>query len=59
VRHINAAVVTVVNTADFRERLKAVGSDPIGNTPEDYAAFLRDEILKWRGVIQFAGVKPE
>jgi tripartite-type tricarboxylate transporter receptor subunit TctC len=48
-----------VNTADFRERLKAEGSDPVGNTPEEYAAFLRDEILKWRRVIQFAGVKPE
>ena len=48
-----------INTADFRERLKAEGSDPVGNTPEEYAAFLRDEILKWRGVIRFAGVKPE
>jgi tripartite-type tricarboxylate transporter receptor subunit TctC len=59
VKRINAAVVKVVNTADFRERLKAEGSDPVGNTPEEYAAFLRDEILKWRRVIQFAGVKPE
>jgi tripartite-type tricarboxylate transporter receptor subunit TctC len=59
VRHINAAVVKVVNTADFRERLKAEGSDPVGNAPEQYSAFLREEILKWRRVIQYAGVKPE
>jgi len=31
-----------INTADFRERLKAEGSDPVGNTPDEYAAFLRE-----------------
>jgi len=43
----------------LKERLKADGSDPVGNSPEQYAAFLRNEIAKWAKVIKFAGVKPE
>ena len=38
-------------------RVKAEGSDPVGNTPDQYAAFLREEIAKWAKVIKFAGVK--
>ena len=56
---INADVIKVVNSPELKERLKAEGSDPVGSSPEQYAAFLRDEIAKWAKVIKFAGVKPE
>jgi len=39
------------------ERLKAEGSDPVGNSPAEYSAFLRNEIAKWAKVIKSAGVK--
>jgi tripartite-type tricarboxylate transporter receptor subunit TctC len=56
---INADVIKIVNAPELRERLKAEGSDPVGNSTEQYAAFLRDEVAKWAKVIKFAGVKPE
>ena len=56
---INADVIKIVNAPELRERLKAEGSDPVGTTPEQYAAFLRDEVAKWAKVIKFAGVKSE
>ncbi len=56
---INADAVKIVNSPELKERLKTEGSDPVGNTPEQYAAFLRDEVAKWARVIKFAGVKPE
>ena len=56
---INADVLKVVNSPDLKERLKAEGSDPVGSSPEQFAAFLRSEIAKWAKVIKFAGVKPE
>jgi tripartite-type tricarboxylate transporter receptor subunit TctC len=56
---INADVLKVVNSPELKERLKAEGSDPVGNTPEQFGAFLRDEIAKWAKVIKFANVKPE
>jgi tripartite-type tricarboxylate transporter receptor subunit TctC len=56
---INADVIKVVNLPELRERLKAEGSDPVGNSPEQFAAFLRTEVAKWAKVIKVAGVKPE
>ncbi len=56
---INADVIKVVSSPELRERLKAEGSDPVGSSPEQYAAFLRDEIAKWAKVIKFAGVKAD
>ena len=54
---INADVLKVVRSPELVERLKAEGSDPVGNSPEQYAAFLREEIAKWNKVIKLAGVK--
>ena len=54
---INTDVLKVVRSPELVERLKAEGSDPVGNSPEQYSAFLRDEIAKWSKVIQFAKVK--
>ncbi len=59
VAKINADVLKIVKAPELRERLKAEGSDAVGNTPEQYAAFLREEIAKWAKVIKFAGVKAE
>ena len=56
---INADVIKIVNSPELKERLKADGSDPVGNSPEQYAAFLRNEIAKWAKVIKFVNVKPE
>jgi tripartite-type tricarboxylate transporter receptor subunit TctC len=57
VAKINADVVHILKAPDLLERLRAEGSDPVGSTPERYAAFLRDEIAKWRKVIAFANIK--
>ncbi len=54
---VNADVLKVVRSPELIERLKAEGSDPVGSTPAEFGAFLRDEILKWAKVIKFANVK--
>jgi tripartite-type tricarboxylate transporter receptor subunit TctC len=57
VDRINADVLKVVRAPELVEKLRAEGSDPVGSTVEQYSAFLRDEIAKWRKVIRFAGIK--
>jgi tripartite-type tricarboxylate transporter receptor subunit TctC len=54
---INADVLKVVRSPELVEKLKSEGSDPVGSSVPDYAAFLRDEIAKWAKVIKFANVK--
>lgn len=57
VAKLNADVLKVIRSPELAERLKAEGSDPVGNSPAQYAAFLRDEIAKWAKVIKTAGIK--
>lgn len=56
---LNAAVVKIVHSPELKERMVAEGSEPVGSTAEAFRTFLQDEVVKWRKVIQFAGVKPE
>ena len=35
------------------------GAEAVGNSPEEFAAQLRDEVAKWRAVVRAAGIKPE
>ncbi len=59
VSRLNAALVKAVQSAELRERMLADGSEPVGNTPEQFRQFLQDELVKWRKVIQVAGLKIE
>lgn len=56
---LHAEVVRALNAPDTRERLQGLGADPVGNTPEQYTAFMRNEIAKWTKVIRAAGIKGE
>jgi len=59
VDRLHADVVRVLNSPDVSNRLRALGADPIGNTPEQYTAFVKNEISKWGKVIKAAGIKGE
>ncbi len=57
IARINADVVKVLHAPELVERLKAEGSDPVGNSPEQFAVFLQDETAKWSRIIKFANIK--
>lgn len=59
VNRLNAAVVKFVLSPELKERMMAEGSEPVGSSVEAFRAFLQNEVVKWRKVIEFAGVKPE
>lgn len=56
---LHSEIVRILSTPDMRERLLGLGADPIGNTPEQYAAYIQNEINKWGKVIKAAGIKGE
>jgi tripartite-type tricarboxylate transporter receptor subunit TctC len=59
VRKINADTLTVIHRPDFLERLAKDGIEPVGNTPEEFAAQIRSDLERWARVVKTAGVKPE
>ena len=44
---------------EVRSRMQALGADPSGNTPEEFARFIRDDQAKWGKLMREAGIKPE
>jgi tripartite-type tricarboxylate transporter receptor subunit TctC len=56
---LHAEFVRALNAPDIRERLQGLGADPVANTPEQYTAFMQNEIAKWGKVIKAAGIKGE
>jgi len=50
-------VARLMKSPELAEFLKREGSDPVGSSTAEYAAFLRDEIVKWKRVIERAGIK--
>jgi len=55
----NADIVKILAQPDVREKLIGQGLDPVGGTPEAFAAYIKAEIAKWAGVIKAAGAKLE
>jgi tripartite-type tricarboxylate transporter receptor subunit TctC len=59
VARVAQEVAKAVNAPDLRDKLVQMGIEPVGNTPDQLAQFLNDEIAKWAKVINTAGVKAE
>ena len=56
---LHSEIVRALKAPDLRDRLLGLGADPVGNTPEQYTAFMQNEIAKWDKVIKAAGIKGE
>jgi len=56
---LNAETVAILKIPEVRERLLADGAEPVGNTAEQFGAFIKSEIEKWGKVIKAAGLKAE
>ncbi|MEO8102457.1 MAG: tripartite tricarboxylate transporter substrate binding protein [Betaproteobacteria bacterium] len=57
VAKLNAASVKALASPEMRERLAAQGADPVGNTPEQFAAFIKAEIDKWAKIVKASGAR--
>ena len=59
VARVAQEVAKAVSAPDLRDKLVQMGIEPVGNTPDQLAQFINDEIAKWAKVINTAGVKAE
>jgi tripartite-type tricarboxylate transporter receptor subunit TctC len=56
VKKLNAEVLAILDTADMKERIKTVGFDVIGSTPEQFAAQLTSDVERWSDVVKRANI---
>jgi tripartite-type tricarboxylate transporter receptor subunit TctC len=56
---LEPAIARALATPEVREQFASLSLDPAPMAPQDYAAFLRDEIQRWRKVVTMAKLKPQ
>jgi tripartite-type tricarboxylate transporter receptor subunit TctC len=56
---INADINEALRDPEILKRFAEFSAEAIGGSPQDTAAYLRDEVERWRKVIAAAGVKLE
>ena len=56
---LNAEVTRILALPDVRERLFAIGAEPMGATPEQFAAMVRADVDKWGKLVRAAGISAD
>jgi tripartite-type tricarboxylate transporter receptor subunit TctC len=59
VNKLNAAIRSIVTSAEIKSVWIEQGARPISMSPDDFGRFVRDDIGKWASVIKRADIKPD
>ncbi len=58
-RRLYREIVEIIDDPDTKERLAALGLEPVGDSPEQFSAQLKVEMEKWTKIIRAAKIKVE
>jgi tripartite-type tricarboxylate transporter receptor subunit TctC len=56
---LHREAVEMVRSPEGRARLASLGSEVVASSPEEFAAFIKSETVKWAKVARAAGIQPE
>jgi tripartite-type tricarboxylate transporter receptor subunit TctC len=54
---LNSEVVKILNSPDLRKNLTAEGANPVGNSPEQFGAFIKSELSMWSKAVRQSGTQ--
>ena len=52
---INRAAIDALRSNEVKAKLAEQGSEPVGNTPAEFKAFIASELVKWRRLVEISG----
>jgi tripartite-type tricarboxylate transporter receptor subunit TctC len=57
IKRVNAAVVSTIKAPEMQARFIALGADPVGSSPEEFAAFVRRDTEKYARIVKISGAR--
>jgi tripartite-type tricarboxylate transporter receptor subunit TctC len=59
VNRISQEIAGAIQLPDVREFMAREGAEPVGSTPQEFAAFFRNEVNRYAQVIRSANIRVE
>jgi tripartite-type tricarboxylate transporter receptor subunit TctC len=57
VRRLNTEIVRILKSPEIRDKLTALGAEPVGNTVDEFSAMVKSEVVKWGDVVKRSGAR--
>jgi tripartite-type tricarboxylate transporter receptor subunit TctC len=57
VKRLNTEIVKILNMPDVREKLTGLGAEVVADSPEEFAALVKAEVVKWSDIVRKSGAK--
>lgn len=59
IARLNAFITKALSSSDVRDKYAALSLDVVTGTPQDYQAYIRSEVARWRKVVTAAKIPPQ
>lgn len=59
VERLSGETARAVRSPDLQARVSSEGMQPVGNKPDEFAAYVKAELAKWARVVKAAGIQPQ
>jgi tripartite-type tricarboxylate transporter receptor subunit TctC len=59
IQRLHRGLVTVMASAEVKDKFAQYSALPVATSPEQFSAYIKEELARWQKVAQQAGVKPE
>jgi tripartite-type tricarboxylate transporter receptor subunit TctC len=59
VAKLHAELAAILHSPEVKEQFAALGAVPVGDTPDEFGAFLKADSARWGKLIREKGIKPE
>jgi len=57
IRKLHDELIHALNAPDMQARLAPLGAEPVGSTPEQFAALIKEDVARWAQVVKASGVR--
>lgn len=59
IARVNTEIVSQLQNAEVKERLRANGAEVVASTPEQFGVYIERELVKWAKIVKAAGIRAD